>query len=139
MTAAHRAFHNEREHWEAYCDPNHAAYIADPAERACVWHTELGMRFNVDRGDDSIKYPVTYMPYRCMIPRKVNNLLVACRAFSSDQIANNFFNYIPHCIALGEAAGIAAAQSAGSGVDLRKIDIRTLKANLRKQGAILPG
>ncbi|MEJ2246194.1 MAG: FAD-dependent oxidoreductase [Acidobacteriota bacterium] len=70
---------------------------------------------DVDRGDDSIKYPVTYMPYRCMIPRKVNNLLVACRAFSSDQIANNFFNYIPHCIALGEAAGIAAAQSgAGS-------------------------
>ena len=94
---------------------------------------------DVDRGRDSLRYPVTYMPYRCMIPRKVNNLLVACRAFSSDQIANNFFNYIPHCIALGEAAGIAAAQSIGSGVDLRKIDIRALQANLKKQGAILPG
>ncbi len=79
------------------------------------------------------------MPYRCMIPRKVNNLLVACRAFSSDQIANNFFTYIPHCIALGEAAGIAAAQSISSGVDLRKIDIRVLQAGLKKQGAILPG
>ena len=94
---------------------------------------------DVDRGRDSLRYPVTYMPYRCMIPRKVNNLLVACRAFSSDQIANNFFNYIPHCIALGEAAGIAAAQSTSSGVDLRKIDIRALQANLKKQGAILPG
>jgi hypothetical protein len=93
---------------------------------------------DVDRGRDSLKYPVTYMPYRCMIPRKVNNLLVACRAFSSDQIANNFFNYIPHCIALGEAAGIAAAQSISRGVDLRKIDVRALQASLRKQGAILP-
>lgn len=93
---------------------------------------------DVDRGRDSLKYPVTYMPYRCMIPRKVNNLLVACRAFSSDQIANNFFNYIPHCIALGEAAGIAAAQSISRGVDLRKIDVLALQSSLRKQGAVLP-
>jgi hypothetical protein len=93
---------------------------------------------DVDRGKDSLKYPVTYMPYRCMVPRKVNNLLVACRAFSSDEIANNFFNLIPHCIALGEAAGIAAAQSISSGVDLRKINIRALQTSLKKQGAILP-
>jgi len=94
---------------------------------------------DVDRGQDSIKYPVTYMPYRCLIPRKVNNLLVACRAFSSNAVVNNFFNLIPHCIALGEAAGIAAAQAVSSGVDLRKINIRALQASLKKQGAILPG
>jgi hypothetical protein len=94
---------------------------------------------DVDRGKDSLTYPVTYMPYRCMVPRKVNNLLVACRAFSSDEIANNFFNLIPHCIALGEAAGMAAAQSISNGVDLRKINIGALQASLKKQGAILPG
>jgi len=94
---------------------------------------------SVDRGQDSIKYPLTYMPYRCMIPRKVNNLLVACRAFSSNAVHNNFFNLIPHCIALGEAAGIAAAQAVSSGVDLRKINIRALQASLKKRGAILPG
>jgi len=94
---------------------------------------------DVDRGQDSQKYPLTYMPYRCMIPRKVNNLLVACRAFSSNAVVNNFFNLIPHCIALGEAAGIAAAQSISSGVDLRKINIRALQTSLKKQGAILPG
>jgi 2-polyprenyl-6-methoxyphenol hydroxylase-like FAD-dependent oxidoreductase len=93
---------------------------------------------DVDRGRDSLKYPLTYMPYRCMIPRKVNNLLVACRAFSSDAIANNFFNYIPHCIAMGEAAGVAAAQAAGTGVDLRKINIRAVQTNLKKHGSILP-
>lgn len=94
---------------------------------------------DVDRGQESLKSPLTYMPYRCMVPRKVNNLLVACRAFSSNAVANNFFNYIPHCIALGEAAGVAAAQAANSGVDLRKINIRALQASLKKHGAILPG
>jgi hypothetical protein len=74
-----------------------------------------------------------------MIPRKVNNLLVACRAYSSNAVHNNFFNLIPHCIALGEAAGTAAAQAISSGVDLRKINVRTLQASLKKRGAILPG
>ena len=77
------------------------------------------------------------MPYRCMIPRKVNNLLVACRAFSSNAVVNNFFNLIPHCIALGEAAGIAAAKSISSGVNLEKINVRALQASLKKQGTIV--
>ena len=94
---------------------------------------------DVDRGKNSIKYPVTYMPYRCMIPRKVDNMLVACRAFGSEAIVNEYFNLIPHCIAFGQAAGTAAAQSISSGVDLRKIDIKALQASLKKQGVILPG
>jgi hypothetical protein len=94
---------------------------------------------DVDRGKNSIKYPVTCMPYRCMIPRKVDNMLVACRAFGSEVIVNEYFNLIPHCIAFGQAAGTAAAQSISSGVDLRKIDIKALQASLKKQGVILPG
>jgi hypothetical protein len=94
---------------------------------------------DVDRGKSSIKYPVTYMPYRCLIPRKVDNMLVACRAFGSEAIVNEYFNLIPHCIALGQAAGTAAAQSISSGVDLRRIDIKALQASLKKQGVILPG
>ena len=93
---------------------------------------------DVDRGKNSIKYPVTYMPYRSMIPRKVDNMLVACRAFASEAIVNEYFNLIPHCIAFGQAAGTAAAQSISSGVDLRKIDIKALQASLKKQGVILP-
>jgi hypothetical protein len=94
---------------------------------------------DVDRGEDSFKYPLTYIPYRCMIPRKVENLLVACRAFSSEAIVNEYFNLIPHCIALGQAAGTAAAQSIDNGVGLRKVDYRALQASLKKQGVILPG
>jgi hypothetical protein len=79
------------------------------------------------------------MPYRCLIPRKVDNMLVACRAFSSDAVINDALNLIHHCVCLGQAAGTAAAQSISSGADLRKIDIRALQASLKKQGVILPG
>ncbi len=93
---------------------------------------------DVDRGEDSQKYPVTYIPYRCMIPRNVRNLLVACRGFSSEAIFNNYFNLIPHCIALGQAAGTAAAQSISNGMDLRRIDYQALQSSLKNQGVILP-
>lgn len=93
---------------------------------------------DVDRGKNSIKYPVTYMPYRCMIPKNVNNMLVACRAFGSEAIVNEYLNLIPHCIAFGQAAGTAAAQAISSGSDLRKINIKDLQASLKKQGVILP-
>jgi hypothetical protein len=82
--------------------------------------------------------PLMYMPYRCLIPRNVNNMLVACRAFSSDAVVNDSFNLIHHCVCLGQAAGTAAAQSISSGVDLRKVEIGALQASLKKQGVILP-
>ena len=92
---------------------------------------------DVDRGSNSITYPVTYMPYRSMIPRNVDNMLVACRAFASEAIVNEYFNLIPHCIAFGQAAGTAAAQSISSGY-LRKVNIKALQTSLKKQGVILP-
>jgi hypothetical protein len=82
--------------------------------------------------------PLMYMPYRCLIPRNVNNMLVACRAFSSDERINDSFNLIHHCICLGQAAGTAAAQSIRSGGDVRKVDIKALQASLKKQGVVLP-
>jgi hypothetical protein len=85
------------------------------------------------------KNPLMYMPYRCLIPRNVNNMLVACRAFSSDAVVNDSFNLIHHCVSLGQAAGTAAAQSIKAGVDLRKIDIKALQSSLKKQGVVLPG
>ena len=66
-------------------------------------------------------------------------MLVACRAFSSDQEVNNFFNLIPHCVALGEAAGAAAALSIRLGVSVRKVDFPSLRRQLIAQNVPLPG
>ncbi|MBN2238864.1 MAG: FAD-dependent oxidoreductase [Dehalococcoidales bacterium] len=94
---------------------------------------------DVDRGESSIKYPLTYIPYRALIPRKTENLLVACRAFSSDPMVQEFFNLIPHCIAFGQAAGTAAALAIKDGAGLRAVNYATLQENLAAQGVPLPG
>jgi hypothetical protein len=92
-----------------------------------------------DRGELSLKYPEMYIPYRCLVPLKIEGLLVACRAFSSEDCVNDIFNLIPHCICFGQAAGTAAALAVKDGTSVRKVNYRALRDNLIKQGVKLPG
>ncbi len=94
---------------------------------------------DVDRGESSLKHPLMYVPYRCLVPKIVDNMLIGCRAFSSDDLTNNYFNLIPHCIAFGEAAGTAAAMVIKNGIRVRNVNYDDLQNQLRKQGVILPG
>ncbi len=84
-------------------------------------------------------FPRVYLPYRSLVPRKINNLLVAGRCFSSDIAANNDLNWIQQCIPMGQAAGTAAALALKSGVQPRAVDTGNLQANLLRQGVPLPG
>jgi hypothetical protein len=86
----------------------------------------------------SSEYPHMHIPYRCLVPQKVDNLLVAGRSFSSDDIVNNEYNLIPHCTLYGQAAGTAAALAIKSGVKVRNVDIAALKDSLIKQNVVLP-
>jgi hypothetical protein len=83
------------------------------------------------------KQPVC-VPYRCLVPREVEGLLVACRAFSSTDSINNRFNLVPHCICLGQAAGTAAALAIQNGTSVRKVDSGALRSRLVAQGVLLP-
>jgi hypothetical protein len=80
-----------------------------------------------------------YIPYRCLVPAKVDGLLVAGRSFSSEAPANDMANLIPHCIAMGQAAGTAAVMAVAGGVSLRKVDYKALQKKLLAQGVPLPG
>ncbi len=86
----------------------------------------------------SAEHPHMHIPYRALVPRKVENLLVAGRSFSSDDIVNNDYNLIPHCILYGQAAGTAAALAIKSGVKVRNVNIGDLKESLIKQNVVLP-
>ncbi len=79
-----------------------------------------------------------YFPYRALVPAKVEGLLVAGRSFSSDMAANNMVNLIPHCIAMGQAAGTAAALALKNGVSVRRVNYKELQNSLTKQGVPLP-
>jgi hypothetical protein len=91
-----------------------------------------------DNGEISAKHPNVCIPYRSLVPRNIDGLLVACRAFSSEYQFNEYFNLIPHCIAFGQAAGTAAALAVKAGIEPRGVDYRSLQRNLVAQGVILP-
>jgi len=78
------------------------------------------------------------LPYRCLVPASLDGLLVAGRCFSSDPAANTMFNVIPHCVAMGQAAGTAAALAVRSKTNPRKVDYQVLRERLSAQGISLP-
>lgn len=75
------------------------------------------------------------IPYRCLLPKKVDGLLVAGRCISSDQIAYESWRAMAHVLNIGEAAGTAAALAAAEGVQPRNVDIPRLQQQLKDQGA----
>ena len=87
----------------------------------------------------SKEYPLASVPYRSLVPKRVDNLLVAGRCFSSDARANNDYNWIQHCIPMGQAAGTAAAIALQEHVQPRQVNADTLQARLLSQGTMLPG
>lgn len=70
------------------------------------------------------------IPYRTLVPAKLDNLLVAGRCLSSEFMAQAASRLIMTCVNMGEAAGTAAAQSLKEDVVPRKIDIRQLQGAL---------
>ncbi|MEM4218392.1 MAG: FAD-dependent oxidoreductase [Candidatus Methanomethylicaceae archaeon] len=82
--------------------------------------------------------PHVHIPFRALVPKDVENLLVAGRSFSSDDVTNNEFNLIPHCIIYGMAAGTAAALAAKARIAVRNVNISELKHHLIRQGVVLP-
>lgn len=77
------------------------------------------------------------VPYRVLLPQKVNNLLVAGRSISATRQALGALRVIPPCFAMGQAAGTAAALCAADEIAPAQLDVKKLQAQLRKNGAVL--
>jgi hypothetical protein len=78
-----------------------------------------------------------YYPYRVMLPRQVENLIVAGRCFSATSEAQRMSREIPPMFALGQAAGVAAALAIRENTPLRRLDVGQIQDVLRRQGALL--
>ena len=76
-----------------------------------------------------------YYSYRSLLPKGVGGLLVAGRHYSATSTAQKSSREIPPCMAMGEAAGIAAALALESSVAVADIDVRALQRRLRARGA----
>ena len=75
-----------------------------------------------------------HVPYRCMLPKGVSNLLVTGRAIGGDRIAHAATRNMACCAVAGQGAGIAAALSIRHRTPLERIDIGQLQRELDRQG-----
>ncbi|MCX8033299.1 MAG: FAD-dependent oxidoreductase [Thermoleophilia bacterium] len=103
-----------------------------------VFEDTICMLPNTDTGRMALEHPFLYIPYRALVPRGIEGLLVACRGFSSTEFINNVWNLIPHCTCYGQAAGTAAAMAVDAGCSVHDIDCKALQSKLREANVILP-
>ena len=79
------------------------------------------------------------IPYRCLLPKGIDNLLVAGKTISATHTAFGSIRVMATCIATGEGAGTAAALLNDKKQLIREIDIVQLKKTLIENGQYLLG
>lgn len=113
--------------------------VTEKDARSGIFFDDTIAVFSPLEGIKSDTNPHVYIPYRSLLPRRTEGLLVAGRSFASDDIINEQYNTISHCTALGQAAGTAAALAVKNNVAVRDVNSRLLQDELIAQGVPLPG
>jgi len=67
------------------------------------------------------------IPYGCLLPKKIEGLLLSGRNISGSHLAHSNFRIMSVCIAIGEAAGVAAALSVKKNKNLRDVDAKEIQ------------
>ena len=79
------------------------------------------------------------IPYRCLTPKGLRNVIVAGRSISCEQLVQGSVRVMPVCLAMGQAAGTAAAMAAKRpDADVHQVSVPELRQKLLKAGAYLP-
>ena len=132
--------------------------LADFQRRAC-FEDEIGrycypVDIHVGRPDDEAEYKrfvkefaeLRYkkgesygITYRSLVPRGLENVLVAGRCISADRFLQASIRVMPGCYITGQAAGVAAAMAAAGSGAVREVDVGALRRSLRARGAYVPG
>lgn len=86
---------------------------------------------------DGERRPQWQIPYRSLVPKKTENLLVAGRCFSFTRDLFQDARIIGTCLVTGHAAGVAAAQASQRGQSTRDLDISQIQKVLLQQKAYL--
>jgi len=77
------------------------------------------------------------IPYRSLLPKEFDNLLVAGRCASATHEAQASIRIMPICCCMGEAAGVACAVAFDSGKNLHNLDVKQVQSILRENGAAI--
>ncbi|MFP4323611.1 MAG: FAD-dependent oxidoreductase [Anaerolineales bacterium] len=77
------------------------------------------------------------IPYRCLVPQRVDGVLVVGRCLSAEHDAHASVRSMGQCMAMGQAAGVAARVALDNKLSPREVDTDMLRNRLRETGAIL--
>lgn len=88
-----------------------------------------------DEHDKSVREGISQLieykiPYRCLIPKKISNLLVAGRCISATHTGSKYTRNMPACMYTGQAAGVASAFSSLTKVPVKDVDIKRVQKHL---------
>ena len=77
------------------------------------------------------------IPYRSLVPKQIDNLLISGRCISADHVAHSSLRVIATCFAIAQAAGKAAVMSLDRGIPSRHLQGQALRAALVTDGVPL--
>jgi len=98
----------------------------------------VGLYYPHERGKIDPGYGTYYgIPYRCIVPLKIDNILTAGRCISTTHEALGSVRVMFTCMAIGQAAGTAATIAINENKVPRNLDVRELQALLKEQRAVL--
>ncbi len=70
------------------------------------------------------------IPYGCLVPEKIDGLLLSGRNISGTHKAHSSFRAMPICLGIGQAGGVAAALAVRKGIELREVDPKEIQKYL---------
>lgn len=117
-------------------DARNSVKYPDPVF-CCANHMDIHRKGYVEYVARNTNEPY-YIPYRALLPQKVDNLLCAGRCAGAERPVMAAIRVIPPCFAMGQAAGTAAALAVRAGVGPKQIDTDLLIATLKEDGVYLP-
>jgi hypothetical protein len=127
--AERRTFDDEICRNSYFLDIHHPKDAEDPERKA--YYDRMKLVRHYSKGESH------GIPYRCLVPADFDNVLVAGRSISVERIVQGSVRVMPVALAMGEAAGMAAAIASKEDKSVRAIDVDHLRNRLKEEGAYL--
>ena len=105
--------------------------VKKPSVQPFANDSRKGYKYKVKKGLS------TPLPFKVMIPKPIGNLICPGRAVCVERQVLGPVRVMAPCMAMGEAAGVAAREVVGEGISFGQVEIGRLRERLRQLGAIV--
>ena len=109
-----------------------------PEDSICLSGYSIDIHHNTQNGTLFKKLEKPFgIPYGCLVSAEISNLMFAGRCISVDDHVVGSTRVMVCCMAMGQAAGLAAVMAINEGQTPAEIDVQVLRQKLLAQNAIL--